>query len=325
MSGLALVAALSLAGTGPAPALADPQAAAPVPEQALPSEVPAAPPAPSAPPPPPPAAAAAATSPGQPHDIVVTARRGPPPGDPAEKINEVSFQVMQGVDKAFVGPIATGYEKGIPKPVRQGLRNVLNNLSEPVNFVNYMLQLKPGRALKAAGRFAINSTVGVGGLVDVAKRKPFKMAYRRNGFGNTFGYWGIGNGPYLYLPLIGPTTLRDLTGRLLDLSLVPTVVKGPFKSPYYSLGTGVVRSLDDRVEFDDTLRKLREECPDFYASERQWYLATRKADIEDLHGRHIDVVALLPECLQPEVPAPPPVPYVAPPAAEPQPAVTPQM
>lgn len=296
MSGLALIAALSLAGNVPDAGMPPMDAPAPAPAPAPPAQ--------------PQTVSAAA-----PGDIVVTARQGPPPGDPAERINTVSFEAMQGVDKALVGPVATGYEQGVPKPVRQGLRNALNNLSEPINFVNYVLQLKPGKALKTVGRFAINSTVGVGGLVDVAKRKPFHMAYRRNGFANTFGYYGIGNGPYLYLPLIGPTTVRDLTGRMLDLSLLPTLGGSPFNTPYYSLGTGTVRSLDDRVEFDDTLRKLREECPDFYASERQWYLATRKADIEDLHGRHVDVVALLPECLRPETPA----------APNGQPAVTPQM
>lgn len=315
MSALALLAATTLSVAVPAEVTPPVDAATPPVAATAPVETPASAPTPSP----------VTTSAGQPHDIVVTARRGPPPGDPVEKINEVSFQAMQGVDKALVGPIATGYEKGVPKPLRQGLRNALNNLSEPVNFVNYVLQLKPGKALKTLGRFTINSTVGVGGLVDVAKRKPFNMAYRRNGFANTFGYYGIGNGPYLFLPLIGPTTVRDLTGRLLDLSLLPTLGGAPFNTPYYSLGTGTVRSLEDRVEFDDTLRKLRNDCPDFYASERQWYLATRKADIEDLHGRHIDVVALLPECLQPEQPVPPPVPYVAPPAAEPQPAATPQM
>ncbi len=288
MSFFAVATALSLAGAAP-DGTAD--QAAPVAATGAPAEAaPASGPAP------------AAAKPADPRDIVVTGRLGPPPGDPAEKINTVSFEAMQGVDKAFVGPIAMTYERGIPKPVRQGLHNALNNLSEPINFVNYLLQLKPGKAVKVLGRFAINSTVGVGGLIDVAGHKPFNLAYRRNGFANTFGYYGIGQGPYLFLPLIGPTTLRDLTGRLMDLSLVPTVVKGPFKSPYYSIGTGALRSVDDRVDFDETLRKLRNDCPDFYAAERQWYLAGRQVDIADLHGIKLDLNSLLPECLQQSVP-----------------------
>ncbi|WP_374281267.1 VacJ family lipoprotein [Novosphingobium sp.] len=296
MTSSAALLALTLAGTAPQAAapLAQPDpapVAAPVPPPALPDPV---------------AAEPVPVKAAEPGEIVVTARQGPPPGDPAERINMVSFEAMQGVDQALVGPVSQGYEKGVPKPLRQGLRNALNNLSEPVNFVNYLLQLKPGKALRTLGRFTINSTVGVAGLVDLASRKPIGLPYRRNGFANTFGYYGIGQGPYMFLPLIGPTTARDLTGRMLDLSFLPTLGGAPFNTPYYSLGTGTVRSLDDRVEFDETLRKLRNDCPDFYASERQWYLATRKADIEDLHGRHVDMATLLPECLQPEAPAAPP-------------------
>lgn len=294
MTSSAALLALTLAGAAPQaePARVDPApVAAPAPPPALPEPV---------------AAEPVPVKAAEPGEIVVTARQGPPPGDPAERINMVSFEAMQGVDKALVGPVSQGYEKGVPKPLRQGLRNALNNLSEPVNFVNYLLQLKPGKAVRTLGRFTINSTVGVAGLVDLASRKPINLPYRRNGFANTFGYYGIGQGPYMFLPLIGPTTARDLTGRLLDLSFLPTLGGAPFNTPYYSLGTGTVRSLDDRVEFDETLRKLRNDCPDFYASERQWYLATRKADIEDLHGRHVDMATLLPECLQPEAPAAPP-------------------
>ncbi len=299
MSGLVLTAALTLAAASPA--LAPPDSA-PMPAAPPPAAMPEA----AAPEAAPPAPEPVPLKPATPAEIVVTARQGPPPGDPAERINMVSFEAMQGVDEALVGPVSQGYEKGVPKPLRQGLRNALNNLSEPVNFVNYLLQLKPGKAVRTLGRFTINSTIGVAGLVDMASRKPINLPYRRNGFANTFGYYGVGQGPYLFLPLIGPTTARDLTGRLLDLSFLPTLGGAPFNTPYYSLGTGTIRSLDDRVEFDETLRKLRNDCPDFYASERQWYLATRKADIEDLHGRHVDVVALLPECLRPEVPAAPP-------------------
>lgn len=303
MSAAAMLLALTLTGT------AGQVAEAPPPGEPVAVPAPAAEPAPAPTPAPPPAAEPAPLplTPAEPGEIVVTARQGPPPGDPAERINMVSFEAMQGVDDALVGPVSQGYEKGVPRPLRQGLRNALNNLSEPINFVNFLLQLKPGKALRSLGRFTINSTIGVAGLVDVAARKPINLAYRRNGFANTFGYYGIGQGPYLFLPLIGPTTARDLTGRLLDLSFLPTLGGAPFNTPYYSLGTGTVRSLDDRVEFDDTLRKLRNDCPDFYASERQWYLATREADLADLKGHHVDVVTLMPECLQPEVP-PAPVP-----------------
>src|SRR3546814_2446438 len=91
-----------------------------------------------------------------------------------------------------------------------GLGNALRNISEPVNFLNFLLQFKIGKAAETLGRFVVNTTFGVGGLVDVAKTKPFNLPYRRNGFANTLGFYGVEPGPYFYLPLVGPTTLRDM-------------------------------------------------------------------------------------------------------------------
>ena len=220
--------------------------------------------------------------------IVVTGRVEAPPGDPVEAINAVSFGAVQTVDDAVVGPAARVYERGLPKPVRSGIRNVLRNLAEPINFANYLLQLKPGKAAETLGRFAVNTTVGIGGLIDVAKKKPFNLPYRANGFANTLGYYGVGPGSYLYLPLIGPTTVRDLGGRLLDLSLVPSAVGAPFNTPAYSLSNGVLKSLDDGVEADAKLREFRA-ATDPYTAEREWYLATRAADIAALHGQSVPV------------------------------------
>ncbi len=216
--------------------------------------------------------------------IVVTGREEAPPGDPIEAVNAASFAAVQAVDDAIVAPAAKIYERGLPKPVRTGIRNMLHNLAEPINFVNYLLQLKPGKAAETLGRFTVNTTVGIGGLIDLAKKKPFNLPYRPNGFANTLGYYGVGPGPYLYLPLIGPTTLRDLGGRLLDLSLVPSAVGAPFNTPTYSLSNGVIKSLDDRVEADAKLREFHA-APDPYTAEREWYLAMRAADIAALRGK----------------------------------------
>ena len=90
-------------------------------------------------------------------DIVVTGRDGPPPGDPLEKINAKSFEAVQSVDKAVVEPIAKGYNKGLPRPVRKGLRNFFTNLGEPVVAVAYLVQFKPGKAFETAGRFGVKS------------------------------------------------------------------------------------------------------------------------------------------------------------------------
>ncbi|MDP3905860.1 VacJ family lipoprotein [Novosphingobium sp.] len=216
--------------------------------------------------------------------IVVSARGKPPRSDPLQSVNATSFQAVQAVDDAIVAPIALGYENKVPQPIRSGLHNLLNNLSEPINFVNYLLQLKPGKAAETLGRFTVNTTVGIGGVIDVAKAKPINLPYRRNGFANTMGFYGVKPGAYLFLPLIGPTTVRDLVGRGLDLTLLPSALGSPFNTPYYSAGTGVLRSVDDRVEMDDLLREFRE-ANDPYAAERTWYLNKREAEIRALKGK----------------------------------------
>jgi len=231
------------------------------------------------------------------NEIVVQARGKPPPGDPLQALNAQSFEAVQAVDSVLVAPVSKGYEKAVPKPVRKGLHNVLQNLTEPIVFVNYLLQLKPGKAVETLGRFTVNSTLGVAGLFDVAKSKPFNLPYRVNGFGYTMAYYGVKPGPFLFLPLIGPTTLRDVTGRILDLSLVPMAVGKPFNRPEYSLATGTLKSIDERLEMDDVLMTIREECPDPYVADRAWYLAKRHAEVEALHGRTVDLMANLPPCL----------------------------
>ncbi|MDI1295677.1 MAG: VacJ family lipoprotein, partial [bacterium] len=145
-------------------------------------------------------------------DIVVTASSGKGVSDPLAGVNAASFDAAQAVDAAIVGPVALAYKTKVPEPVRNGLRNFLYNLREPSIFVNYLLQLKPGKAAETVGRFAVNSTIGVAGLFDFAKRRPFHLPRRPNGFADTFGYYGIRTGPYLFLPLFGPTTVRDLIG-----------------------------------------------------------------------------------------------------------------
>lgn len=216
--------------------------------------------------------------------IVVTGQVEPAKADPAQAVNEASYEVVQKVDDAIVAPLAMGYKKALPSPVRSGLRNFLVNLTEPVVFINYLLQGKPGKAAETLGRFAINSTVGLGGLIDVAKDKSINLPHRDNGFANTLGYYGVGPGPYLFLPLIGPTTVRDLVGLGLDRAVLPTAIGKPLNTPAWVLGTGTIKSLDDRVQLDCELKRQRE-TSNPYNTAREYYLERRKADIEALHGR----------------------------------------
>ncbi|MDE2435704.1 MAG: VacJ family lipoprotein [Sphingomonadales bacterium] len=253
--------------------------------------------APAAPPVPVPAAPTPASSQAGSSEILITARGKPPPGDPLQAINAESFKVVQAVDTAVVAPISKGYQKVLPKPVQDGLHNVLINLTEPIVFVNDVLQLKIGKAFKTLTRFTVNTTLGVGGLVDVAKRKPFKIPYHINGFAYTMGYYGIKPGPFLFVPLLGPTTVRDMIGRVMDLSLLPGVAGKPFNRPVYALTSGALKSIDERLERDDMLTTIQQDCADPYAAERTWYLEKRQAAIEELHGRHVDLMSKLPQCL----------------------------
>lgn len=217
-------------------------------------------------------------------DIVVAGRKDTP-GDPLRAVNAEAFAITQKVDDAVIGPAARTYKETVPRVARKGIHNFLYNLREPIVFLNYMLQLKPGKAVETAGRFAINSTIGVAGFVDVAKRKPFRLPRRSNGFANTLGYYGVQNGPFLFLPIVGPTTVRDLFGGAIDRLVLPVGVGSPFTSLTYSVPAGVLGALDHRSEFDKTLKDLHANSPDPYAATRAFYLSRRQAEIDELHGR----------------------------------------
>ena len=232
-------------------------------------------------------------------DIIVTGRR-PSPDDPLEELNSTSFKITQSVDESFVAPIAFAYEDVMPRPVRKGLSNFLHNLGEPVVFLNFLLQLKPGKAAETLGRFAINTTLGAGGLVDVAKRKPFNLPRRENGFANTLGYYGVKQGPYFFLPLVGPTTLRDFIGGRLDLLLLPLVLPKWSRKPEVVVPIWVLKELDRRIEFEDELSQIRV-TQDPYVTARTRYLEQRQAEIDKLRGRE-------PSTIKPTVPAPSPTP-----------------
>jgi len=250
--------------------------------------------------------AAPASDPGlDGHEIVVTARPRSPPGDPLQGINIQSFELTQAVDRAVIRPVARAYQRILPDPVRSGFRNVLNNLREPVVFLNFLLQLKPGKAAETVGRFAINTTIGVAGLFDFAKRRPFNLPRRPNGFANTLGYYGVKPGPFLFLPLIGPTTLRDFLGDGLDRLVLPVAVGKPFNRFVYSVPIGVFSSLDQRAEFDEKLQALHEKSADPYANTREDYMKSRQAAIDALRGKkHRDADSPAPELADP--PSPPP-------------------
>lgn len=204
-------------------------------------------------------------------------------GDPLEGFNRAMFSVNTALDKALFRPAAMGYKHIVPKPARSGLRNAFSNLTEPVAFLNDVLQLKPGNAFRTFTRFLINSVFGVAGLFDVARHEG--LPHRANGLGNTFGRYGIKSGPYLFLPLLGPSSLRDLAGGTVDGLVVPTAVGTPFDRTDYQIGKAVVTGLDTRAEVDSELKTLYDTALDPYATLRSVYLQSRAADIAGITGK----------------------------------------
>lgn len=238
-------------------------------------------------------------------DIVVTARSDR--GDPLQAANAQSFAVSQAVDDAIIAPVSMAYRDVLPRPVRDGIHNFLNNVQNPIVFVNYLLQLKPGKAAETLGRFLINTTVGVAGIFDIAKRRPIRLPHRPNSFANTLGYYGVKPGPFFFLPVIGPTTLRDLVGITVDRLILPTAIGRPFNSTTYTLPVGILSALDYRVAFDEKLDTLRAQ-PDPYAASRRYYLLRREAEIARLHSPAW-------RARQPVAPSPMPTPVTEKPAA----------
>lgn len=210
---------------------------------------------------------------------------GHAPGDPLEGLNRHLFAGFQFADRTFIRPVAMGYRHVVPKPVRSGLRNFFSNLGEPIVFLNDLLQLKPGRAFKTFERFVINSSLGIGGLIDVAKSRNIGLPHHDNGFGNTLGYYGVGPGPYLFLPIIGPTTLRDLLAGQGDDFVLPIAIGNPFDRLEYQIPRGVISGIDDRAESDSDFKALLDSAVDPYATLRSVYLQNRAAEIEALHSR----------------------------------------
>lgn len=134
--------------------------------------------------------------------------------DPLEPLNRGIYKFNDVADKAVFKPVASGYKAVTPTPVRAGINNFFNNLGNVVTLFNQLLQFKFNRAAETTGRFVVNTTVGILGFIDVASRTGFNR-YNED-FGQTLGYWGVGPGPYVVLPLIGPSNLRDTAGLVTD-------------------------------------------------------------------------------------------------------------
>lgn len=198
--------------------------------------------------------------------------------DPAEPFNRAMYRVNGVVDRNVLRPVAVGYREVVPSPVRAGVRNFLGNLRTPVVLVNDILQGQPQRAGDTLGRFLVNTTVGLGGIIDVA-RDNLGVPGHSEDFGQTLATFGVGEGPYLFLPILGPSNARDLAGFAAQFAVDPlTYVTGGVATGV-SLGRGALTIVDTRESVIETLDQVDRSSLDPYATIRSAYRQRRATDI----------------------------------------------
>lgn len=209
------------------------------------------------------------------------------PGDPFEGFNRAVFKFNQALDRALIRPLAITYVHVVPKPLRQGLHHAVVNLGEPVVAINDILQVRPRPAAQALTRFAANSTFGLFGLFDVAGKSG--LPHHANDFGLTLARYGVKSGPYLFVPVVGPSTVRDGFGGLVNLGLNPLNYSRYPGDVAVGAGAFVSEGLYKRAQADADLKTLSASATDVYASLRSFYLQNRRAEIT---GGKIDLNAL---------------------------------
>jgi phospholipid-binding lipoprotein MlaA len=198
--------------------------------------------------------------------------------DPWEKFNEKMFTFNYNLDKYVLKPAAKGYNYVVPDIIQTMIDNAFSNLKMPVRFVNKVLQWKLLDATKEMGRFLINSSLGVGGLFDVA-RQEMGLEPQKADFGQTLGIWGAGPGPYLVLPLLPPLTVRDGIGYAVDGATSPLNYYIPFWPDQLGMTAG--RTVNDRSLNLDLFQGIEESTVDLYSSVRNGYLQRRNRLIKE--------------------------------------------
>ncbi len=204
--------------------------------------------------------------------------------DPIEPINRGIFWFNNTLDENIIEPIAKGYDYITPDPVQRSIRNFFINLNTPVYLVSDILQLKFGQSATHLERFAINSTVGVLGLLDVAN--DWGIPHHDEDLGSAFGYWGVGPGAYIVLPLLGPSSLRDGIGFAGESFLSPTIAV-----TYSNLdqadknlilgGANTLRFINIRSRLIPTIQAAKEASLDYYSFIKHAYQQDRQAVIYD--------------------------------------------
>jgi phospholipid-binding lipoprotein MlaA len=199
----------------------------------------------------------------------------PDPRDRFERANRSVYAFNRAVDHAVLRPVARAYVKVTPQPVRRCVANFLSNIDYPITIVNDALQGKVHDSLSDIGRFGINTVVGVGGLFDPATHWGFEK--HDEDFGQTLGKWGVQSGPYLMLPIFGPSTVRDAPAKVVDHYSTP---RAYLLNTYADLGVSVVGAVDKRAGLLDT-DALIDSAYDPYAFLRNAWLQRRQYQVRD--------------------------------------------
>lgn len=199
--------------------------------------------------------------------------------DPYEPTNRAITNFNSKLDTYVAKPIAKTYNFIVPQPARTGVHNFLVNLNKPVVFGNDLLQGEGKRAGQTIARFSVNTTLGIGGLVDVATMMG--IPEHDEDFGQTLGTWGVGEGPYLVLPFLGPNPPRDLAGNVADIFMDPTTyIKFHGSDTWYAVRSGVA-IVDLRARNIDTLDQIERTSIDVYATTRSLYRQYRNSEIRN--------------------------------------------
>ena len=197
--------------------------------------------------------------------------------DPLEGVNRAIFSFNNVADKIVLEPVAKGYKK-LPSPIQSGVGNFINNLKLPLAALNQLLQGQGKNAAESTGRFLVNSTIGVFGLIDVAE--DIGLDQKEEDFGQTLATWGIGDGFYIVLPLFGPSNLRDTTGMVMTMMTDPINAYAVTQGEAWAIPVRTAaNAIDQRSQIIDEVNALRDNSVDYYAAVRSSYYQNRKAAI----------------------------------------------
>jgi phospholipid-binding lipoprotein MlaA len=196
--------------------------------------------------------------------------------DPWEGFNRAMFDFNEGLDRWVLEPVAKGYDFATPDELQRCIRNFFWNLRVPIQSVNGLLQGKPVQGASDVGRFTVNTTIGLAGFLDPATY--FGLERHEEDFGQTLGVWGVPNGPYLVIPLLGPSTVRDTGGLTVDAMLTPTWY---FLDAAVTVGSRVVDTVNTRAIYLDEVERAREASVDFYSFVRSAYQQRRESLLHD--------------------------------------------